>query len=526
MSDSATTPSTTSAPFTPFRRRRPVGAELSGSSTAHVRVWAPRSQRVAIYASGEDEALQKAAEIELIAEADGYWSGLVKEARAGMHYRYRLDSGAFPGSRFALSAQGPHGPSEIIDPAAFDWTDRGWPGVREAGHLRDARRHLHARRDVGAAPRELCRTGAPRHDVAGNHAHRGFPGAFGWGYDGVNLFAPTRLYGAPTISGASSIAPMRSASASSSTSSTTISVRTAIICANFAAGLFHRTLPERVGRRRSTSTATIPRPVREFFSRTPATGSTSFISTVCDSTRRNKSSTVDDTSSPTIGRGARCGRARVGSSSSRKTSRRTRLVRPVEEGGYGLDALWNDDFHHSAMVALTGRAEAYYTDTRGEAQEFVSAAKFGFCFRGSRTLAARTAAARRRDVPPPRSSSFRRTTTRSRIPRAAMRGHQLTSPGRWRAMTALLLLMPSTPMLFQGQEFAASTPFLYFADSNATCRRLRQGRGNSCRSFRACRDRRALPSPTPATRDFRALQARLPRAHRGPAWSTTCTAIC
>src|SRR3954464_8284295 len=51
-------------------------------------------------------------------------------------------------------------------------------------------------------------------------------------------------------------------------------------------------------------------------------------------------------------------------------------------GGYGLDAVWNDDFHHSAMVALTGRAEAYYSDTRGEPQELVSAAKYGYLFQG------------------------------------------------------------------------------------------------------------------------------------------------
>src|SRR5205807_6480372 len=47
----------------------------------------------------------------------------------------------------------------------------------------------------------------------------------------------------------------------------------------------------------------------------------------------------------------------------------TRLVRPASDGGFGLDALWNDDFHHSAVVALTGRAEAYYSDTHGEPQE-------------------------------------------------------------------------------------------------------------------------------------------------------------
>src|SRR5262249_21829960 len=57
-----------------------------------------------------------------------------------------------------------------------------------------------------------------------------------------------------------------------------------------------------------------------------------------------------------------------------------KLVRPPEQGGYGIDALWNDDFHHSALVVLTGHNDAYYTDYRGSPQEFVSAAKWGYLY--------------------------------------------------------------------------------------------------------------------------------------------------
>ena len=67
---------------------------------------------------------------------------------------------------------------------------------------------------------------------------------------------------------------------------------------------------------------------------------------------------------------------------SENESQETRLVRPAESGGYGLDALWNDDFHHSAMVALTGHNEAYYTDYLGKPQEFISAAKYGYLYQG------------------------------------------------------------------------------------------------------------------------------------------------
>ena len=98
----------------------------------------------------------------------------------------------------------------------------------------------------------------------------------------------------------------------------------------------------------------------------------------------------------------------------------TKLVRPASEGGYGLDGLWNDDFHHSALVALTGRNEAYYTDYRGRPQEFISAAKYGYLFQGQPYLAG--SAARRSRlwvcVPTPSSASSR-ITIRWRIPPTA-----------------------------------------------------------------------------------------------------------
>src|SRR5262249_62140028 len=62
-----------------------------------------------------------------------------------------------------------------------------------------------------------------------------------------------------------------------------------------------------------------------------------------------------------------------------------RIVRPPEQGGYGLDGVWNDDFHHSARVALTGHNEAYYIDYQGRPQEFISAVKYGYLYQGQRS---------------------------------------------------------------------------------------------------------------------------------------------
>jgi maltooligosyltrehalose trehalohydrolase len=161
------------------------------------------------------------------------------------------------------------------------------------------------------------------------------------------------------------------------------------------------------------------------------------------------------------------------------------LLARREAGGLGLDALWNDDFHHAARVALTGRTEAYYVDYRGTPQEFVSAAKHGFLYQGQyygwqkqcRGTPAIGAEASRFVV-------FLQNHDQVANSARGLRLHALTTPALYRAATALLLLGPQTPMLFQGQEFAASSPFLYFADNapeNAEV--VRRGRGEFLSQF-------------------------------------------
>ena len=181
-------------------------------------------------------------------------------------------------------------------------------------------------------------------------------------------------------------------------------------------------------------------------------------------------------------------------------TQQARLIRPSSEGGYGLDALWNDDFHHAAVAALTGRSEAYYGDTPGTPQELVSCARHGFLFQGQRYAW---------------QGKRRGTPTRGLLPRAFVaclenhdqvantargeRLHALVSPGAYRAMTTLLLLGPWTPMLFQGQEMGAAAPFLYFADHEPLlAAQVRQGRAAFLRQFPSIdsaelRDR--LPDP-------------------------------
>ncbi|MGH7961239.1 MAG: DUF3459 domain-containing protein, partial [Candidatus Binatia bacterium] len=142
-----------------------------------------------------------------------------------------------------------------------------------------------------------------------------------------------------------------------------------------------------------------------------------------------------------------------------------RCLLPIEQGGFGLDAMWNDDFHHAARVALTGRREAYYTDYRGAPQEFISTVKRGFLYQGQhykwqqqpRGTVVTSQPANAFVIFTQNHDQVANTLHGERI-------HALTSAARYRALTALMLLAPGTPLLFMGQEFCASSPFLFFAD--------------------------------------------------------------
>jgi maltooligosyltrehalose trehalohydrolase len=160
-------------------------------------------------------------------------------------------------------------------------------------------------------------------------------------------------------------------------------------------------------------------------------------------------------------------------------------LEPVDQGGFGLDSMWNDDFHHACRVAATGHAEFYYADYAGSPQEIVSAVKRAYLYQGQYA---------------PRQKRHRGTPTRGKQAAQfthflqnhdqvansgrALRLSQLTSAGRYRALTAVLLLGPETPLLFMGQEFGATTPFNYFADHEVDLAKLvREGRWGFIRNF-------------------------------------------
>ena len=187
-----------------------------------------------------------------------------------------------------------------------------------------------------------------------------------------------------------------------------------------------------------------------------------------------------------------------------------RVVRPEAEGGYGLDLTWNDDFHHSAVVAVAGRREAYYSDHRGRPQELISAAKYGYLFQGQFYVwqgAPRGTPAL--DLAPHRFVNSLQNHDQVANTGFGVRLNGLTSPGRYRAIAALLLLAPGTPLLFQGQEFAASTPFRYFNDAPPELAdAIRRGRADFVSQFASIAApgvRERLPDPIDP-RTFRACK--------------------
>jgi maltooligosyltrehalose trehalohydrolase len=107
-------------------RHYPVGAEVQPGGGVHFRVWAPRRRRVEV-------AVEGGPTVALEPEEDGYFGGLVAEARTGSRYRYRMGGGAaFPDPASRFQPEGPDGPSQVVDPSSYRWGDRGWRGVQLA----------------------------------------------------------------------------------------------------------------------------------------------------------------------------------------------------------------------------------------------------------------------------------------------------------------------------------------------------------------------------------------------------------
>jgi maltooligosyltrehalose trehalohydrolase len=486
-------------------RRLPVGAELEADGV-NFRVWAPAASRVAVVVEADPD---RPLEVALDREDGAYFSGTVRGVGAGTRYRFRLDGaeGALPDPASRFQPEGPHGPSEVVDPSAFVWTDRGWRGVSLAGQVL-YEMHIGTFTGEGtwtAAADELPELARLGVRTIAMMPVADFAGTFGWGYDGVNLFAPTRLYGRPD--------DLRSFVDRAHALGLGVVLDVVYnhlgpdgnYLKRFAPGYFTDRYENEWGEAINFDGPDAG-PVREFFLSNAGYWIDEFH---LDGLRLDATQQIFDASGEHV-IAAFVRRVR-GSARGRRTlviaenePQQTRLLRPPSQRGYGVDAVWNDDFHHAASVAVTGRREAYYSDYRGVPQELISAVKRGYLYQGQRSAWQ----SNRRGTPafglePPRFVTYLQNHDQVANSARGQRLHAVASPGRYRAITALLLLGPGTPLLFQGQEFAASTPFLYFADHKPELARLvRRGRAEFLAQFPAIATREIRESlADPAARE-------------------------
>jgi maltooligosyltrehalose trehalohydrolase len=453
------------------------------------RVWAPRSREIVLeFEAARDAAITDAAPLN--PEPDGYFSLTVPTAEAGMRYRFRLDRAeiAMPDPASRYQPEGPHGPSEIVDPEAFGWTDAGWRGrPREQLVIYEMHVGTFTREGTwGAAARELASLADLGITCVEIMPIADFSGAFGWGYDGVNLFAPTRLYGRPEdfrrfVDRAHGLG---------------VAVILDVVYNHVGPdGDYLRFFSESYFTERHKTEwgeainfdGPDAGPVREFFLANAGYWIDEYHldGLRLDATQQIFDRSDDHILAAVVRQVRTAARDRLSFVVGENETQRAQLLRPPERGGCGFDALWNDDFHHSAMVALTGHNEGYYTDYRGHPQEFVSAAKYGFLYQGQRyKLQKKARGTPALDLGAEYFVVFLQNHDQVANTGTGGRCDRMSSPGRLRAMTAYLLLMPGIPMLFQGQEFGASTPFFYFADFEASLARLvREGRTASLAKF-------------------------------------------
>ena len=445
-------------------RRFAVGAEPTADGT-YFRVWAPKRSRVSVVVSHVE------AELSLEREESGYFSGLFRGLGAGARYQFRVDDDPklYPDPASRFQPAGPHGPSQVVDATRFVWKDRDFQEQKNArviyelhvgtftpeGTFRAAKDQLAELADLGITTIELMPV-------------NGFPGRFGWGYDGVNLWAPAHIYGSPD--------ELREFVATAHAHH--LSVILDVVYNHFGPdGNYLRAFSDDYfteahacewGEAINFDGARSA-PVREFFVENARHWIEDFH---FDGLRLDATQAIFDDSArhiiADIVQAARSGGEHLGKSVyivAENEPQNTRLARPPDEGGYGVDALWNDDFHHSARVALTGRHEYYYADYGGTAQELLSALKWGYLFQGQHSGAQRkqrgTSAL---DFNGDHFVTYIQNHDQVANSSTGTRIDRLTSPAELRAMTALMLLAPPTPMLFQGQEFASSAPFLFFID--------------------------------------------------------------
>ena len=439
------------------------------------RLWAPNAKKVSVQIAKQKHLLEK--------QDGGWWQADIDAAGPGTDYAYFLDDPALDDQALALpdprspwQPNGIHGPSRILDHTAFRWTDSAWeaPPLSSAiiyelhigtftpeGTLDAAQTKLDYLRELGITHVELMPVNS-------------FPGIQGWGYDGVNLFAPHEPYGSPD-------AVKRFVDACHAKG---LAVLLDVVYNHlgpdgnylgkfgpYFTNAHHTPWGDAVNLEDAGS-----HEVRRFFCDNALMWLRDYhfdglrLDAVHAYMDRSATHFMEQLGAEVHALQGQTGRNYVIIAESDLND--PRLVTAREAGGYGLDAQWSDDFHHSLVTALTGDRSGYYTDF-GSLADLAKSLRDVYVYDG-RYSTYRDRIHGRPVVNLPASRFLGYSQDHDQVGNRAKgeRLAQIVSLDRAKIAAALTLTAPFVPMLFQGEEWAASAPFQYFTNHEPELGRL------------------------------------------------------
>jgi len=471
----------------------PFGAEILADGGVRFTLWAPGADQVELLLHGNDSLMQS----RMLPKSPGWFEIIEPEAGAGVRYGFRIDGTLdVPDPAARCQPEGVHGPSEVIDPTHYDWqatqfSGRPWEetvlyelhvgAFSLRGDFSGVQARLDHLADLGITAIELMPIAA-------------FGGARNWGYDGVDLFAPAHCYGRPEdLKRLIDAAHERS-----------LMVFLDVVYNHFGpdGNYLPRYAPAFFSDRHHTPWGAAINfdgpdsgPVRDFYIHNALYWLEEYrvdglrldaVHAIADDSPRHILDELaarvragpgrdrhvhlvlenDDNESRYLAPGGTSPRASApAATSAGATPAADPRTGATSNGGY--DAQWNDDFHHALHVLLTGEIDGYYADYADQpVQKLARCLAEGFIYQGE---------------PSPHRQGGTRGTPSAHLPPTAFvaflqnhdqvgnrafgeRVHELADADAVRAATAILLLSPSPPLLFMGQEFHADSPFLYFCN--------------------------------------------------------------
>ena len=506
-----------------YRHAMPFGAELLGDGSTRFRLWAPGARQVAVEtATG---AMRNDA---AMAALDGGWfEAIVPDTPARTRYAYRVADARFPDPASRFNPDDVHGASMVVDPLGFDWRDGGWAGrnwedaviyelhvgsFTPEGSFEAAIGRLDYLAGLGITVLELM----PVAD---------FPGLCNWGYDGVLPFAPDAAYGAPDdLKRLIEAAHLRE-----------LMVFLDVVYNHFGpeGNYLHSYAPQFFNPRHHTPwgaainfDAEGSRTVRDFFVHNALFWIDEYR---FDGLRLDAVHAIADDSEPDIvteiARALREGPGRerqihIVLENDRNQSRY--LLRDAAFRPQQASAQWNDDVHHAVHVLVTGERDGYYEDYAARPLWYLGRALAqGFGYQGEPSPHRKGAARGEPSahLPPAAFVSFLQTHDQVGNRALGERLCAIADPQALRAAVVCVLLAPSPPLLFMGEEFAASTPFLFFCnfgpDLAAAVTRGRRREFARSGRFRERSAQAAIPDPN-APETFAASKLRWDETERPP----------